>query len=1269
MRKRFTLGFLSFLMLLFSVVALASCDEDTGGNTNQNPIEECTHEWGNWQVVKASTCSEVGEEKRFCAKCEEFEAREINKSSHSFNTADCDTPKTCRHCSTTEGEALGHDWANADCEKPKTCNTCDTTEGEALGHDWIDATCQLPKICDTCGAIEGTNTGHNLSDERIELGDIVGCGAYADVYMCLDCDTIFEIYDFDINCENCEYNENQFELNGYYGESQIIDCNDCGAHLTYTYMEKMIDECNYEVIETYKAFLDSDRNKEISWTYKEYNHDCQYEYELVGDLCTEGYIATKTCSRCDYTYEYELQYDHVFDDTVEYTRIDLTTFGACGGFVEIKDCVACDYTMCANYYIVCQNYSYNNESTYTDDLGYEHTVYEMTCADCNVTYKADQYEIANTTECSINCYTILTIIVDSEVKLSAVNETGQSNHDYDETHELLGEDCSDGYHYIRDCKNCDDYVEAIVYEHKTDYKEICLDATCGGWINYYDCDRCDFNEYSDLDLYCLMNRTSESAEEIDGIEYEIVKYECINCDLNYTKKYWTEVDGCTYNKIIEYSFYIDNEFIISIQDNVIKEKHNYKVTKEFTTSDNDCEKGVNALIECEDCDIQIEAVDRHLYYYPEISFTEDGFCGAVISCIQCKICDKHFDITVNYGCEHLISAELIGYEDYDVAECEECHAYYLEKKVYGEPVNCQRTITTIKKIIFNNEEIANYSYSDIHEFHDVEKQYTLFGDDCDSGYVIYEQCKNCDYEGSQQAYAHDCEFFKVTHEDACEGFGFEYSVCKVCEKEITGEFITNGCELEYDNANCECSICGLKLTYTELSSEQNGCIKTISMKMEISINSTSLYSLTYDTKETNHTWVTTAERLGATCAEGLLIEDQCGLCGEGGSEYTVFQHYIVESTEQLDCLCPGACYYERKCLGCDKHFDAILYNYCSLNSDNTCEICCHTIIINDNEGGVNGDCEQFIARTITVKNTLGEVVFSKDTGFYQTEVHDYQYAAELLPGSEKCDDGVLVTKTCSRCDYYHQYEANGHTSAKVKVDLTQYGVCEHVEFYEWKCLSCNEVTGVEKHNDCWTFVGNPNQVNIYSCDTCNTTLKSYYTDGEKDSECYLTRTYIYELYDSNDELLYSTSYYSHEQEHNTEVIYTLLGEKCTDGVLVETKCIDCGYVHSSDTYFEHIILPEYIHFEDGCDSHCLQLNWCYCHEKVQAYFIDGFDAPEEGTEEIEGNEAYTLTYKCIDSICTTTITEKYYYINNVKYVIIVITPPVGDAITYEFTIS
>ena len=102
-------------------------------------------------------------------------AADPSTCTHSWVAADCETPKTCSICGTTDGEALGHT-EEIDAAVAPTCTATGLTEGKhcsvcnkvlvaqtevaASGHTWADADCETPKTCSVCGATDGEALGH-----------------------------------------------------------------------------------------------------------------------------------------------------------------------------------------------------------------------------------------------------------------------------------------------------------------------------------------------------------------------------------------------------------------------------------------------------------------------------------------------------------------------------------------------------------------------------------------------------------------------------------------------------------------------------------------------------------------------------------------------------------------------------------------------------------------------------------------------------------------------------------------------------------------------------------------------------------------------------------------------------------------------------------------------------------------------------------------------------------------------------------------------------
>ncbi len=103
------------------------------------------HSWGAWSPTKKATCTDNGLETRVCDKCGESQSKTTYAKGHSWSSWSVTEQYTCttngskeRVCSCGEKETQiivgGHSWESATCVDPKTCKKCNLTEGEALGH-------------------------------------------------------------------------------------------------------------------------------------------------------------------------------------------------------------------------------------------------------------------------------------------------------------------------------------------------------------------------------------------------------------------------------------------------------------------------------------------------------------------------------------------------------------------------------------------------------------------------------------------------------------------------------------------------------------------------------------------------------------------------------------------------------------------------------------------------------------------------------------------------------------------------------------------------------------------------------------------------------------------------------------------------------------------------------------------------------------------------------------------------------------------------------
>ncbi len=155
----------SLSLVFYLLLCLSACNNNASVQLEQTSTvtptaTPHTHSFTS-TITKKATCAQEGIE-TFTCECNYSYTKSIEKTiSHTWTTATCTAPETCKVCKKTQGKALSHNFENATCTKPKTCKTCGATDGDALGHNWKDATCQKPKTCKTCGITSGGNIDHN----------------------------------------------------------------------------------------------------------------------------------------------------------------------------------------------------------------------------------------------------------------------------------------------------------------------------------------------------------------------------------------------------------------------------------------------------------------------------------------------------------------------------------------------------------------------------------------------------------------------------------------------------------------------------------------------------------------------------------------------------------------------------------------------------------------------------------------------------------------------------------------------------------------------------------------------------------------------------------------------------------------------------------------------------------------------------------------------------------------------------------------------------
>ena len=97
-------------------IGISSQDKMAATVVNGSVTVEHVHDFGEWTVTKAPSCTEKGEERQICSECGKYEARDIAATGHSYG----DWVVTKEATKTEKGE------------KQRTCANCDSVESEEI---------------------------------------------------------------------------------------------------------------------------------------------------------------------------------------------------------------------------------------------------------------------------------------------------------------------------------------------------------------------------------------------------------------------------------------------------------------------------------------------------------------------------------------------------------------------------------------------------------------------------------------------------------------------------------------------------------------------------------------------------------------------------------------------------------------------------------------------------------------------------------------------------------------------------------------------------------------------------------------------------------------------------------------------------------------------------------------------------------------------------------------------------------------------------------
>jgi hypothetical protein len=456
------------------------------------------HDFGEWELVTAATCTTDGQRKHECGRCHVIEYETLTKLGHSMTETE-PVDATC----TVDG-TLGY-FTCGTCGKVFTDvdGTTETTVADrvihAPGHTGGTATCHTLAVCSVCNTAYGT-TDPNNHDGGTEVRDAVAAtctteGYTGDTY-CLGCNTIIAT------------GEAIDKLPHTYGEWVV----DIAATCASTGIDKRTCSCG--AVDTRVSNIDPNNHEggtevrdavaatctTVGYTGDTYCLGCGAKLATGEDIakldhtyvdhagkaptCTEaGWNAYQTCANCDYTTYAELPatgHNYSADYTVD-TPATCTTAGSMS-----RHCTDCDAITDVTV-IPATGHTEGTPATCTT---------KAICATCGASYgtlKPHSYTyitvVAST--CTQKGYTIRACACGKSVKDTYTNALG---HDYGEWTVKTVPTCTSEGVETRKCVRCNKTETRVIakLEHQFDESGECI--VCGYAPNAWRCSYCDTYE-------------------------------------------------------------------------------------------------------------------------------------------------------------------------------------------------------------------------------------------------------------------------------------------------------------------------------------------------------------------------------------------------------------------------------------------------------------------------------------------------------------------------------------------------------------------------------------------------------------------------------------------------------------------------------------------------------------------------------------------------------------------------------------------------------
>ena len=380
MKKRlFSLIFLAISLVL--IFFICSCQDDKNEGTKVVFIdrdEKYGYHEHSWETVSQTlpTCTDEGETVMQCKRCHKINKvsvptveceYEVSWDMYNGNTV-ASVVFSCKrnsaHNYTTNAIIQDKDIVMASCQTPgkeiydlaayykgKEYKTEYVVTKKYGGHRYVTVTESLGDFCydgvktvekcKACGYVRSSSTRYDhLSKQEVARYDLSKLG-YCDgtvIYKACACGCQTELTFENLTCKTTEKID-EYTVNGKNVYSRSIkSCSNCALKIVTEsayYGENITPSGANIVFRRTSVSLSDEISLETSITYNNHkttNHTFSYEFESLGEKCTDGVIVTKTCNECIYTIKYLTKGHTPLAETTHFGE------GECGFDVTVMRC-------------------------------------------------------------------------------------------------------------------------------------------------------------------------------------------------------------------------------------------------------------------------------------------------------------------------------------------------------------------------------------------------------------------------------------------------------------------------------------------------------------------------------------------------------------------------------------------------------------------------------------------------------------------------------------------------------------------------------------------------------------------------------------------------------------------------------------------------------------------------------------------------------------------------------------------------------------------